>query len=210
MAGNNAIQILRANSATIANSSETLLAGQPLYNTDKNYLTIGANDGDTITRGPITCRELVGYDGDTDSAIGSSTNTSVYIKANNKGLDVLATSGININSWDGNINIYGAGISANLGSGAIRLNSNSGTFITDSSGGPSLTLQSPGASLYGYYLNLTGNDVNISGDNGVTISAYSGVTINQAGNIITFPNKPGTLSIASFSLVNGNELHITA
>ena len=41
MAGNNSIQILRANSQTIANSSETLLDGQLLYNTDKNYLTCG-------------------------------------------------------------------------------------------------------------------------------------------------------------------------
>ena len=62
MAGNNAIQILRANSATIASSSETLLDGQLLYNTDKNYLTCGGGGNNKPVKSlPIVCRELRAY-----------------------------------------------------------------------------------------------------------------------------------------------------
>lgn len=61
MAGNQSIQILRGTRNAIANSSEKLLPGQPLYNVDDNYLTIGSNDNDQVKAIPIACRELKGY-----------------------------------------------------------------------------------------------------------------------------------------------------
>ena len=41
MANNKAIQVLRGSSSAIASSTEKLLDGQLLYNTDKNYVTVG-------------------------------------------------------------------------------------------------------------------------------------------------------------------------
>lgn len=71
------IRILRGDSAAIAATAEkesaekTLQAGQPLYNTDKNYLTIG--DGSkTVNAQPITVRELRGWWGDRSGIISSN------------------------------------------------------------------------------------------------------------------------------------------
>lgn len=41
MSNNKSIQFLRGSAENIAASTEKLLDGQPLYNEDKNYLTIG-------------------------------------------------------------------------------------------------------------------------------------------------------------------------
>lgn len=71
MANKKSIQILRGTNANIASSSDTLLPGQPLYNIDKNYLTIGGGgtsgtENVPMNSKPIACRELVGYVGDID------------------------------------------------------------------------------------------------------------------------------------------------
>ena len=82
MAGNNSIQILRGTSANIVASDQTLLAGQMLYNTDKNYLTIGSNDGDSLTGMPIAARELVAYGNNTEvSSITGNTTRSASVTA---------------------------------------------------------------------------------------------------------------------------------
>lgn len=81
MAGNNSIQILRGNSQAIvnaANNNTTLLDGQLLYNIDKNYLTIGRADNNNLTASPIVCREMVGYQGDTQERIGQYSDTEEY------------------------------------------------------------------------------------------------------------------------------------
>ena len=44
MMNKKSIQILRGNRSTIADSSDTLLPGQPLYIKDENYLTIGGGN----------------------------------------------------------------------------------------------------------------------------------------------------------------------
>ena len=74
MAGNNLLRLLRGSET----SAETILKpGQPFYNYAKNYLTVGGKDengnGITPTNGrPLAARELVGYAGDTDTAIGNN------------------------------------------------------------------------------------------------------------------------------------------
>lgn len=45
---NKSIQILRGSNSVIAASDDTLLNGQLLYNTDKNYLTVGFADGAVV------------------------------------------------------------------------------------------------------------------------------------------------------------------
>lgn len=67
MAGNGMIRMLRGTSETISNSGDSgivLEPGQPLYNTDKNYLTIGGlksdDDKKRVDASPISVRELKG------------------------------------------------------------------------------------------------------------------------------------------------------
>ena len=76
MAGNNSIQFLRGTRNAIAESSEKLLPGQPLYNVDDNYLTIGGNANDQVNSIPIACRELKGYVTDLSDEINSVTGTT--------------------------------------------------------------------------------------------------------------------------------------
>lgn len=76
MAGNNSIQFLRGTRNAIAESSEKLLPGQPLYNVDDNYLTIGGNANDQVNSIPIACRELKGYVTDLSDQINSVTGTT--------------------------------------------------------------------------------------------------------------------------------------
>lgn len=59
MAGNGMIRMLRGTSDKVAESTGKLEAGQPLYITDKNYLTVG--DGTkNVNAKPITVREVQG------------------------------------------------------------------------------------------------------------------------------------------------------
>ena len=117
MAGNSAIQILRGTSANIVaqNSSQTLLDGQPLYNTDKNYLTIGGG-GNNLTKKPIAVRELVAYDGDTDTTIGSNITEMASIRYNSN------NASLNISSVQGYVNVRGIGANINIGTGDISSN----------------------------------------------------------------------------------------
>ena len=97
MAGNNAIQILRGNTQSIANSTETLLDGQLLYNTDKNYLTCGGGGANNVNSLPITCRELVAYQGD-EEAISNRTTEVASIRYNANRLQVSSSGNLNITS----------------------------------------------------------------------------------------------------------------
>ena len=85
MAGNNSIQILRGNSQAAIDdmmSGNVLLDGQPFYNTDKNYLTVGRN-GNTPANGlPIIVRELKAYAEDNSTI---TTNTTVVGAINQLG-----------------------------------------------------------------------------------------------------------------------------
>lgn len=79
MANKKSIQILRGTTANIVASDETLLPGQPLYNTDKNYLTIGSTDGDVLTKKPIAAMELVGYVNDRGTSVTTDLNRAFRI-----------------------------------------------------------------------------------------------------------------------------------
>lgn len=76
----NTIKVKRGKSAALNTSTEKLQAGEILYNLDKNYLTVGAEDNDALTKKPVAAREIVGYTGDTDSKIGTSTTEAYSIK----------------------------------------------------------------------------------------------------------------------------------
>lgn len=60
---NKSIQFLRGTDANIKKSSETLLDGQPLYNKDKNTLSIGGGaGGNAVNKKPINSSGLIGDD----------------------------------------------------------------------------------------------------------------------------------------------------
>lgn len=107
MAGKNTIQILRGK-ITDTNKSEKLLEGQPFYNEDRNYLTIGGPGGtDSLNSLPITVREVVGYAEEsaqiTDSESASLSEYSLKYRDNS--LKITSPKGIDINSGDSNITI---------------------------------------------------------------------------------------------------------
>lgn len=72
MSNNKSIQVIRGTSQNIvknANAGVSLLDDQLLYNLDENYLTVGGGaNSNSLTKEPITCRELIGY-ADDDSSI---------------------------------------------------------------------------------------------------------------------------------------------
>lgn len=106
MAGKNTIQILRGK-ITDTNKSEKLLEGQPFYNEDKNYLTIGRQGGTaSLDSLPITVRELVGYVSDSDKITSTKTNEySLKYSNTDNSLKITSPKGIDINSGDSNITI---------------------------------------------------------------------------------------------------------
>lgn len=106
MAGKNTIQILRGK-ITETNKGEKLLEGQPFYNEDKNYLTIGRQGGTaSLDSLPITVRELVGYVSDSDKITNTKTDEySLKYSNTDNSLKITSPKGIDINSSDSNITL---------------------------------------------------------------------------------------------------------
>ena len=194
MAGNNSIQILRGNGQAIANAvmnggdAAKLLDGQPFYNTDKNYLTIGKN----VNSFPIDCRKLTAYSGDRIS-ISNSTELVSYVSATPNGVDIAAPK-IDINSSQ-NINL-------NATSGNINLNTN--TFDVYANKNVSIRL-SPYAAKFNMvasnsanYLSFNGASTNIISTN-MNLISYGTTRIN-ASNILTLSSNGYTTIDAKNSL----------
>lgn len=106
MAGKNIIQVLRGK-VTDTNKSEKLLEGQPFYNEDKNYLTIGRQGGTaSLDSLPITVRELVGYASDSDKITSIKTNEySLKYSNTDNSLKITSPRGIDINSGNGDVTL---------------------------------------------------------------------------------------------------------
>ena len=90
MANNGRIRLLRTTTMNLIASSEQLVPGQPLYISDKNYLTVGSVDKLSLASEPITVRKVVGYYGDSSSITNVTTDAyefsgdsinKTYIKA---------------------------------------------------------------------------------------------------------------------------------
>lgn len=104
----NTIKVKRGKSAALNTSTEKLQAGEILYNLDKNYLTVGAEDNDALTKKPVAAREIVGYTGDTDSKIGASTTEAYSIRYNDDS-GVIVSSENNILSTPGTLKMQTPG-----------------------------------------------------------------------------------------------------
>ena len=206
MAGKNAIQILRANSATIANSSETLLDGQLLYNTDKNYLTCGGGEGANkpVKALPIVCQELAFYQGDADNiSANTGDNNLIHRVGPNKLVNKLEIeskgSGINISVTptsappaylslsSGKANLYAeSGIELNALSGDVELFAGTGRNINIYGDG-GVNIDGPSINISSGSINVIGIDINNT--NGVIYTTG----INNGGYIDLSNNQPDIL-----------------
>ena len=181
MAGNNSIQILRGSSSAIANSSETLLDGQMIYNTDKNYLTIGANGNSTpVNSEPIACRKLVGYSGDSDDSIGNNTTVIGQITIGHD--DTIRQEPIiKINSANVEIDAIDVFVANTVLTGRIQIGYNGAT-----TSGLSKTTE-----IHGTYVNIASHSagtlmpgsINVSSGGDLILKATNGVSVNSSLNI---------------------------
>ena len=182
MAGNNSIQILRGSSSAIANSSETLLDGQMIYNTDKNYLTIGANGNSTpVNSEPIACRKLVGYSGDSDDSIGNNTTVIGQITIGHDD-SVRQEPIININSSNVEIDALDVFVSPNTtATGKIQIGYNgatsSGVARTTEIHGTTVNIASHSAGT------LIPGSINVSSSGNLVLTATNGVSVNSSLSI---------------------------
>lgn len=131
----NTIKVKRGKSAALNSSTEKLQAGEVLYNLDKNYLTVGANDNDALTKKPVAAREIVGYTGDTDDKIGASTIEAYSIKYDNNS-GVVVRSENNILSTPDTIEMRARGKEGNT------LTINTGEVYTDAADNPTIEISS--------------------------------------------------------------------
>lgn len=131
----NTIKVKRGKSAALNTSTEKLQAGEVLYNLDKNYLTVGAEDNDALTKKPVAAREIVGYTGDTDSKIGASTTEAYSIRYDNNS-GVVVRSENNILSTPDTIEMRARGKEGNT------LTINTGEVYTDAADNPTIEVSS--------------------------------------------------------------------
>ena len=102
---NKKIRILRGTNEKIVNTpGKTLAAGQPLYNIDKNYLTIGTlknGNEQPLSQLPITVRQIEGYYSDNDQikneddgyySVGPSQTGTLLLNAENS-IEFMVRSG---------------------------------------------------------------------------------------------------------------------
>lgn len=129
----NTIKVKRGKSAALNTSTEKLQAGEVLYNLDKNYLTVGAEDNDALTKKPVAAREIVGYTGDTDSKIGASTTEAYSIRYNDDS-GVIVSSENNILSTPGTLKMQ------TPGKNASTIMINTGEVDSDGSAKPTIEL----------------------------------------------------------------------
>ena len=129
----NTIKVKRGKSAALNTSTEKLQAGEVLYNLDKNYLTVGAEDNDALTKKPVAAREIVGYTGDTDSKIGASTTEAYSIRYNDDS-GVIVSSENNILSTPGTLKMQ------TLGKNASTVIISTGEVDPDGSAKPTIEL----------------------------------------------------------------------
>lgn len=213
MAGNNSIQILRANSQRIAEladcSSANLLDGQLLYNTDKNYLTVGGGGNNSVASSPIVCREVIGYQNDESDLITNSLTelysisynpstwglnimcsdaNGVSIGCNNgayHGIASFTNSGINFSALNRTISSYTANYYVNTSSAYIN------TLYTNIISENNMNIASFGRlDINGTTLSISGSSTSINaGDNGLYSWSQGSTTLGAADNItLNAPN----------------------
>ena len=222
MAGNNSIQFLRGNANTVANSTGNLIGGQPVYNEDKNYLTIGKSATSVnVHSTPIYVRSVVGYSGDTDENIGSLMTESYRIGGNET------------SSSDANLYINASRVVSNCAICTPSLQANSvGTNSITASSRLNINTSNPygNISMYvqGASIELSPYNVNINASSGIFSNAstinmtysggtsggtyYSSVNVHQSSSnvgICGYLNLPTSAACISFGIeANDSDAYI--
>lgn len=169
MANNEAIQILRTKTGINNDNKELkLLNGQPLYNRQKNYLTIG-NGSSKANSQPITVRKLVGYFGDNNEITGGNSETDKYgIEPNAYTLKIYNSS----NNIDSKISIESHKLELITDNSTLTLDGDSGNELigsitikdkVDTDNINSLTVNNDGINLSSLNTTITQN-LTIGGD----------------------------------------------
>ena len=97
MANNGRIRLLRTTTDKLVTSSQQLVPGQPLYISDKNYLTVGSVDKLSLASEPITVRKVVGYYDDANSITTGKTNLYEFSGNVTDGVVIKTPDKLNIN-----------------------------------------------------------------------------------------------------------------
>lgn len=97
MANNGRIRLLRTTTDKLVTSSQQLVPGQPLYISDKNYLTVGSANRLSLASEPITVRKVVGYYDDANSITASKTNLYEFSGNVTDGVVIRTPDKLNIN-----------------------------------------------------------------------------------------------------------------
>ena len=197
MAGNDAIHLLRGNGV---DDTTTLNAGQPYYNAEKNYLTIGSveDDNKKINALPVVTPAIFAYSGDsieTDGKTGTITKGAtgpIYIKRSgsefliNSALVPSATLNYNLGRNNARFNkIY----SGEIDTGTITASENAtieGTLSVTKATTLSSTVEAGGKITANAGLEVTGNTktgtLNTTGATtlGSTLNVENGKTTLQS------------------------------
>lgn len=216
MALSNSIQILRGNSQSIVNAASnniSLWEGQPLYNFDKNYLTIGGVGGSSVNSAPIVCRELIGYVGDinvADNSYSLSNDTtniayriyglsnSAHIEAYGENPQILLNAnGVGTDKTTLWLNPFGIvaktphNLTVDVG-GTAKVNIKSTIDINTNS---VLRINTNGSDVYG--------EIYVDGG-ATTVSTHGTLTVSTTGTQHTSTNKISLSATNGYDITGGN------
>lgn len=205
MAGNDAIHLLRGNGV---DETTTLNAGQPYYNAEKNYLTIGnlEDDNKKINALPVVTPAIFAYPGDTVENGGTSgaitrkgTNSARYIRFSgsdflmNASLVPSATLNYSLGRSNARFNYIYSSI---IDTETIKASENADVTKDATIGG---TLSVTGAATLKSTLNTTGKITAGSGLDVTGTASISGKVSASNGLEVSGNTKTGTLNVTGKS-----------
>lgn len=214
MANNGRIRLLRTTTDKLVTSSEQLVPGQPLYISDKNYLTIGSVDKLSLASEPITVRKVVGYYDDTNSITTGRTNLYEFSGNVTDGVVIRTPDKLNINvGSDKYLSVSNSdlltgntsGIKYNLGLNRNTLVSGNFKVTENIDVVKSITAQGitgTGLTINGdaSVKNLTTQNINASTYE-VTAKSFIGDLLGNASSSTTSVNVSGTINNHSISSI---------
>lgn len=184
---------LRSGHTTVLMGGNILATDVSNVNISASYFRVDASSGSNLTVS-------------TDAVLNAARRLSLNgTYANIEASDAIFVQSFSPTTGMSNITLNGPSI--NIAGTSIRLNGANGNYISI---GGAISMSSYSTSIAGYQFNvstsltnISSSKVCISGANGVNINAYplniysNGVTINQSGNIITFPSANGIVALTS-------------
>lgn len=184
------IQILRGTRGEIVAAQTPLLEGQPLYNEDDNYLTIGSAKNSSPSQLPIKVREIGGYFED-EGGLKSTGTSKYFIKPIKEGTEHKLA----INSGDKGIKIEASNSASVLSTGYTLVKGNvesqlAGGTVVVGSGGSSESITN-NLTCKATNINIVGTsslNIGATGTDQTFIKEVAGFTFNEVAS--PFYNAP--------------------